>query len=250
MSRLDPTDDRARRAGSFVLLSLLIGWTLLLLPAQAWSHESLDDDDRAVSTAAADLTPGVVAMWAGPLAEIPGGWAQDPEYVDRFIRGAAAAVEPGQRGGGAHDHLISMDGCSTGANTFARTAELQVGTHPTFWQHRHSVDFGDVTTSATSGLPAHMRLAFIVSDTLDLVPPGLIALWSHSLATIPAGWASCNGDGGRPDLSNRFVRGAGAEEEPGTSVASSLSHSHDVPELNAWTAGATGSEPFALVSPI
>ena len=45
------------------------------------------------------------------------------------------------------------------------------------------------------------------------VPVGLIAMWSGSSDTIPAGWALCNGQtvNGKvtPDLRNRFVFGAG-----------------------------------------
>jgi microcystin-dependent protein len=38
---------------------------------------------------------------------------------------------------------------------------------------------------------------------------GMIMLWSGTIATIPAGWALCNGQNGTPDLRNRFVVGAG-----------------------------------------
>ena len=38
---------------------------------------------------------------------------------------------------------------------------------------------------------------------------GMIMLWSGSIASIPSGWALCNGTSGTPDLRNRFVVGAG-----------------------------------------
>ena len=41
------------------------------------------------------------------------------------------------------------------------------------------------------------------------VPTGVIALWSGSIATIPSGWALCDGTGGRPNLQGLFVVGAG-----------------------------------------
>jgi len=40
-------------------------------------------------------------------------------------------------------------------------------------------------------------------------------MWSGSLATIPSGWALCDGTNGTPDLRDRFVLGAGAGENPG-----------------------------------
>jgi microcystin-dependent protein len=38
---------------------------------------------------------------------------------------------------------------------------------------------------------------------------GMILLWSGSIASIPSGWALCNGTSGAPDLRDRFVIGAG-----------------------------------------
>jgi microcystin-dependent protein len=38
---------------------------------------------------------------------------------------------------------------------------------------------------------------------------GMILLWSGSIASIPSGWALCNGTSGTPDLRDRFVVGAG-----------------------------------------
>lgn len=55
-----------------------------------------------------------------------------------------------------------------------------------------------------------------------LVPTGSIVMWSGSIATIPLGWALCDGGGGRPDLRERFIVGAGATDNttvPGTPYA-------------------------------
>ena len=49
----------------------------------------------------------------------------------------------------------------------------------------------------------------------DVIPIGLIAKWSGSIATIPAGWGLCDGgvhDGQTtPDLRNKFIVGADAD---------------------------------------
>lgn len=47
------------------------------------------------------------------------------------------------------------------------------------------------------------------------IPVGGIIMWSGSIATIPSGWALCNGSNGTPDLRNRFIVGAGSEYNPG-----------------------------------
>lgn len=55
---------------------------------------------------------------------------------------------------------------------------------------------------------------------------GLIVLWSGSIATIPAGWALCDGTLGTPDLRDLFVRGAGGALTPGD-LGGALLHNHD-----------------------
>ena len=39
------------------------------------------------------------------------------------------------------------------------------------------------------------------------IPKGVIKIWSGTIATIPSGWALCDGLDGRPNLLDRFVRG-------------------------------------------
>lgn len=62
-------------------------------------------------------------------------------------------------------------------------------------------------------------------SVLPPVPEGSIALWSGTLATIPANWTLCDGGGGTPNLIARFLRGAPAATEPGTTGGSD-SHTH------------------------
>lgn len=54
---------------------------------------------------------------------------------------------------------------------------------------------------------------------------GMILLWSGSIATIPTGWALCNGTAGTPNLMDRFIVGAGSAYAVG-STGGSQSHSH------------------------
>lgn len=46
------------------------------------------------------------------------------------------------------------------------------------------------------------------------VPAGLIAIWSGAIADIPIGWALCDGNNGTPDLTDKFVIGAGSTYDP------------------------------------
>ena len=77
----------------------------------------------------------------------------------------------------------------------------------------------------------------------DLIPRGVIAMWSGTLDSIPAGWAICNGDSGTPDLTNKFIYGVGTNEDPG-GVGGEPSHLHTtiIPQLTTnATVGSGGT---------
>ena len=42
------------------------------------------------------------------------------------------------------------------------------------------------------------------------IPAGVICMWSGTIATVPSGWALCDGTNGTPDLVDRFVVAAGS----------------------------------------
>lgn len=88
--------------------------------------------------------------------------------------------------------------------------------------------------------------AFTQAALAALIPTGVITLWSGSVATIPSGWALCNGSNGTPDLRNRFVVGAGSTYSVGDTGGSDSvtltsaqipSHTHTI-----TTTGSTSSE--------
>lgn len=61
------------------------------------------------------------------------------------------------------------------------------------------------------------------------VPIGTISMWAGGVGDIPSGWHLCDGTAGTPDLRNRFIIGAGASYNPGTTGGSATifgSHYH------------------------
>lgn len=73
---------------------------------------------------------------------------------------------------------------------------------PYSWSHPKS--------SLTGSTPAAPNLLCSAGAVGGTVPPGRIIMWSGSPASIPPGWALCDGSApGRPDLRDRFVIGAG-----------------------------------------
>ena len=67
------------------------------------------------------------------------------------------------------------------------------------------------------------------------IPQGGIIMWSGSIATIPSGWALCDGNNGTPDLRERFIVGAGGDNG---SVAGT----------NGYSVSNTGGENFHVLS--
>ena len=75
------------------------------------------------------------------------------------------------------------------------------------------------------------------------IPKGFIGMWSGLISEIPAGWALCDGQDGRPNLLGKFIRGVPTATNPGNtggsdsitlSEANLPAHKHDV---NAETTG-------------
>ena len=71
------------------------------------------------------------------------------------------------------------------------------------------------TALSGTATPQIATTAFTATAVANAVsaalPVGIITMWSGSIGAIPAGWALCDGAGGRPDLRNRFIVGAGTD---------------------------------------
>ena len=72
------------------------------------------------------------------------------------------------------------------------------------------------------------------ADVGGVIPIGGIILWSGAEASIPTGWALCNGQNGTPDLRDRMIMGAGTTYKTG-SKGGAATHAHSV----SGTVGAT-----------
>lgn len=57
----------------------------------------------------------------------------------------------------------------------------------------------------------------------------VIALWSGTLATIPANWNLCDGSNNTPNLIDKFIKGAAESVEPG-STGGNATHTHTMTE--------------------
>ncbi len=82
-------------------------------------------------------------------------------------------------------------------------------------------------------------------------PEGTIVVWAGTIATIPNGWALCDGLDGRPDLLDQFVRGVNtAVTEAGATGGQTIitlittqlpSHGHTTTEANHFHQNTRGN---------
>lgn len=82
----------------------------------------------------------------------------------------------------------------------------------------------------------------------DLLPAGIIVNWSGSIASIPSGWALCNGGSGTPNLTDKFVIGAGNSYAVGASGGATTHRHHYTTPDAVYTGGAMGGGEHALVN--
>jgi hypothetical protein len=86
-----------------------------------------------------------------------------------------------------------------------------------------SVAYADLSTSCKSSILSYV------------VPSGVIWMWSGTIATRPSGWYLCDGSNGTPDLRNKFIIAADADDSgvakttytgSATQSGGSLHHTH------------------------
>ena len=87
---------------------------------------------------------------------------------------------------------------------------------------------GGVT--GTGNFDGSGNLDIVTTVNVTSFQRGMIILWSGSTASIPSGWVLCDGSNNTPNLTNRFVIGAGSSYAVGATGGSAdavvVAHSH------------------------
>jgi hypothetical protein len=136
-----------------------------------------------------------------------------PSGINNAIRELMAQLKDQQSGTDSDSFTVGGGFTCAGAAVFSSTVAISgSATAPT-----PSVT-DDTTKVATT--------AFV----RDIVPTGVIVMWSGSVASIPSGWLLCDGSNSTPDLRNRFIVGAGSTYSVagtgGSADAIVVSHTH------------------------
>jgi hypothetical protein len=77
----------------------------------------------------------------------------------------------------------------------------------------HLEDFSAKNTSVANDELRKLRNSVsTINSSAIYVPVGGIIMWSGTIATIPSGWHLCDGTEGTPNLTNRFIVCADADD--------------------------------------
>ena len=182
---------------------------------------------------------GITNSASGSSATVPGG-SQNSAAGD-FALAAGHRAKALNTGSFVWADGTNSDFESTGDNQFLIRAAGGVGIG---------------TNNPTSALHVNGEAKCEVGGMeFYMVPQGAIIMWSGTLASIPSGWALCDGSNGTPDLRNRFIYGVNSGEDPGGTGGSATipAHSHTV-DIAPFQCNATGftwyGAPLAGVSQI
>ncbi|HWQ51080.1 MAG TPA: hypothetical protein VN369_04680 [Terriglobales bacterium] len=184
------------------------------------AHTADAANPHGVTAAQAGAIPMGAKGTVGGVAELDSGGKvpshQLPSYVDDVLEYSGAAAFPAQ--GEAGKIYVSQDTNKTyrwGGSAYVEIAQgvaLGETTATAYRGDRGKAAYDHSQT--TAGNPHHVTAAQAGAAEAGhthaaLVPAGCILLWSGAAASVPTGWALCNGTNGTPNLRDRFVVGAG-----------------------------------------
>ena len=109
--------------------------------------------------------------------------------------------------------------------------------------------FTGTPTAPTAAVSTDSTQIATTAFVRDIVPAGVIVMWSGSVASIPSGWLLCDGTNSTPDLRDRFIVGAGSTyavaATGGSADATLVSHSHTF----SGSTGGAGAHNHSLNDP-
>jgi hypothetical protein len=116
--------------------------------------------------------------------------------------------------------------------TPASNVTANLGANTRYWNNVFTANAtvsGTITAPTPANTTSNTQLA-TTAFVRNIIPTGVIVMWSGSIASIPNGWYLCDGANSTPDLRDRFIVGAGSSYPVGITGGSAnatlVSHTH------------------------
>lgn len=136
-----------------------------------------------------------------------------PSGINNAIRELMAQLKDQQAGTDGDGFTVGGAFTCSGAAVFSSTVAL-----------------GGSATATTPSTTDDSTKVATTAFVRDIIPSGVIVMWSGSVASVPSGWFLCDGTNSTPDLRNRFIVGAGStyavNATGGSADAIVVSHTH------------------------
>ncbi len=204
------------------------------------------------------VPPNVILIWTGNNDVIPTGWIRETALDGKHIKSCGDSVAPNQLGGSnththtstAHGHTMNnhqhtgVTGAPVNENGVYKSTECN---NDGGSERNHTHNWASSTTTGGelssdvvpfqtgSNEPPYFEVIFIKPNGVPIgIKAGIVGLWNSD--TLPAvGYNYCDGDAGRPDLRNKYLKGASTGANGGA-TGGSLTHTHDITHSHTSTA--------------
>lgn len=211
---------------------------------------------------------GITFIWTGTHAGIPSNWSRKTDFDGKYPKAWGAANPNVSGGSNTHTHTSAVHGHTLTAHSHNVVTSTWVG--PANYSNRND-DVADnhyhssaaiggtsggsladyaVTWSSVNSEPAYYEVIFVTPSINTTFADDICGYWNS--ATAPNNFAHCDGAGGTPDLRNKYLKGAAAAQNAGTtgggtSHQHSVSHTHTVNghthtgTSGGWSGGSRGN---------
>jgi hypothetical protein len=136
----------------------------------------------------------------------------------------------------------------------AQVKDMQTGTDADNFTVGGNLTVTGTATGATPTVSDDSTKFATTAFVRDIIPSGVIVMWSGTIATIPTGWFLCDGNNSTPDLRNRFIIAANADDggaaktavtgsatqTGGSKDAIVVSHTHTTSDPGSFITGSFG----------
>jgi hypothetical protein len=142
-----------------------------------------------------------------------------PSGINNAIRELMAQLKDQQAGTDGDNFTVGGGFTCTGAAVFSSTVAVT-----------GAMTLSSASTGVTASVSDDSTKLATTAFVRDIIPSGVIVMWSGSVASVPSGWFLCDGANSTPDLRNRFIVGAGSTYSVagtgGSADAIVVSHTH------------------------